>query len=309
MTEYEFKNTDWHRGNVVMLNNGREYFVKGIKCHGRYLLLYSEEYKTCFVADHYIISHRTSDYIEPEEIYQEIKRRKSEEAQARDEAYRFIAKLRREERKRKNLELQEIAHQEALARKAARRVEAQQKRDEQRQLAAAKRAERAVQEEAEKAEKAAKAEAKRAEKAAKAAAKRAEKAAQAESEKAAQAQKTETAQASQVEKAVEAKKTTEEKKASEIKTATEAKKVSEMPKSSEDSVMEKVEKPAALHKYEDEEHRENYTKSALPEQEKLENAVDAEPSSEPLRKRVRQRIKVAVTRHEKVRIFTSNKKR
>ena len=298
MTEYEFKNTDWHRGNVVMLNNGREYFVKGIKCHGRYLLLYSEEYKTCFVADHYIISHRTSDYIEPEEIYQEIKRRKSEEAQARDEAYRFIAKLRREERKRKNLELQEIAHQEALARKAARRVEAQQKRDEQRQLAAAKRAERAAQEEAEKAEKAAKAEAKRA-----------EKAAQAESEKAAQAQKTETAQASQVEKAVEAKKTTEEKKASGIKTAPEAKKVSEMPKASEDSVMEKVEKPAALHKYEDEEHRENYTKSALPEQEKLENAVDAEPSSEPLRKRVRQRIKVAVTRHEKVRIFTSNKKR
>lgn len=298
MTEYEFKNTDWHRGNVVMLNNGREYFVKGIKCHGRYLLLYSEEYKTCFVADHYIISHRTSDYIEPEEIYQEIKRRKSEEAQARDEAYRFIAKLRREERKRKNLELQEIAHQEALARKAARRVEAQQKRDEQRQLAAAKRAERAAQEEAEKAEKAAKA-----------AAKRAEKAAKAESEKAAQAQKTETAQASQVEKAVEAKKTTEEKKASGIKTAPEAKKISEMPKASEDSVMEKVEKAAALHKYEDEEHRENYTKSALPEQEKLENAVDAEPSSEPLRKRVRQRIKVAVTRHEKVRIFTSNKKR
>lgn len=36
MTLEEFNSTNWHRGNVVKLNNGKEYLVKGIKSHGRF---------------------------------------------------------------------------------------------------------------------------------------------------------------------------------------------------------------------------------------------------------------------------------
>ena len=41
MTLKEFLDTNWHRGNVVRLKKGKEYLVKGIKGHGRWLLLYS----------------------------------------------------------------------------------------------------------------------------------------------------------------------------------------------------------------------------------------------------------------------------
>ena len=39
MTIKEFVDTNWHRGNVVRLKNGKEYLVKGTKGHGRWLLL------------------------------------------------------------------------------------------------------------------------------------------------------------------------------------------------------------------------------------------------------------------------------
>lgn len=62
MTQEEYFNTDWHRGNAVRLNNGKEYPVKKVK--KRFLLLYSEEYDSYFVADHNIIVERTSDFID-----------------------------------------------------------------------------------------------------------------------------------------------------------------------------------------------------------------------------------------------------
>ena len=74
MTIKEFVDTNWHRGNVVRLKNGKEYLVKGTKGHGRWLLLYSEEYDAKFVADYRIVDCRTSDYEEPEEVYLEKKR-------------------------------------------------------------------------------------------------------------------------------------------------------------------------------------------------------------------------------------------
>ena len=69
MTIKEFYETNWHRGNEVRLNNGKEYLVKGTKGHGRFLLLFSEEYEKCFIADYKIVDCRTSDYEEPEEVY------------------------------------------------------------------------------------------------------------------------------------------------------------------------------------------------------------------------------------------------
>ena len=48
MTLKEFVETNWYRGNVVKFKNGKEYLVKGTKGHGRWLLLYSEEYDKCF---------------------------------------------------------------------------------------------------------------------------------------------------------------------------------------------------------------------------------------------------------------------
>ena len=120
MTKEEFNRIDWRRGNVAKLENGKEYLVKGTKAHGRYLLLYSLEYDSYFVADHYIVVGRTSDYAEPEEVYLEHKRKKQEEARARLDAIRQELRRQKEERKRRNLEEQERIHQEALARKAAR---------------------------------------------------------------------------------------------------------------------------------------------------------------------------------------------
>ena len=116
MTQEEFNNINWHRGNTVRLKNNKEYLVKGTKSHGKFLLLFSEEYEKCFVADYKIVDCRTSDYEEPEEIYLEMKRKKQEEEEAkRQEILRA-----KEERKKRNLQEQERMHQEALARKAAR---------------------------------------------------------------------------------------------------------------------------------------------------------------------------------------------
>ena len=121
MTLKEFVDTNWHRGNVVKLKNGKEYLVKGVKGHGRWLLLYSEEFDAKFVADYRIVDCRTSDYEEPEEVYLEMKRQKQAEAEAKREAERQEYLRAKAERKRKNIEAQERAHQEALARKAANR--------------------------------------------------------------------------------------------------------------------------------------------------------------------------------------------
>lgn len=119
MTLQEFIDTNWKRGNVVKLKNGKEYPVKGTKCHGKYLLLFSPEYEKCFVADYRIVDKRTSDYEEPAEVYLEHKRKKQEEAEALREAERQAYLLAKAERKRKNIEEQERQHQAALARKAA----------------------------------------------------------------------------------------------------------------------------------------------------------------------------------------------
>lgn len=121
MTLKEFNDINWHRGNIAKLDNGKEYIVKGTKGHGKYLLLFSEEYEKCFVADYRIVDCRTSDYEEPEEIYLEMRRRKREEAEALREAERLERLRAKEERKQRNLQEQERIHQEALARKAAKR--------------------------------------------------------------------------------------------------------------------------------------------------------------------------------------------
>lgn len=129
MTQKEFSETNWHRGNIAQLDNGKEYQVKGIKGHGRWLLLYSEEYDKCFVADYQIVECRTSDYEEPEEIYLERKRQHQEEAAAKREAERQAHLRAKEERKQRNLMEQERIHLEALARKAAKaNKQAQQKK-------------------------------------------------------------------------------------------------------------------------------------------------------------------------------------
>lgn len=119
MTLKEFLDTNWHRGNVVRLKKGKEYLVKGIKGHGRWLLLYSEEFDAKFVADYRIVDCRTSDYEEPEEVYLGKKRKHQEEAADKREAERQEYLRAKAERKQKNIEAQERAHQEAVARKAA----------------------------------------------------------------------------------------------------------------------------------------------------------------------------------------------
>lgn len=121
MTLKEFCDTNWKRGNEVLLKNGKEYLVKGVKGHGRYILLYSAEYDSCFVADYRIVDRRTSDYEEPEEVYLELKRQKQAEAEAKREAERQAYLKEKEERKQRNLKEQERIHLEALARKAAKR--------------------------------------------------------------------------------------------------------------------------------------------------------------------------------------------
>ena len=129
MTLKEFVDTNWHRGNVVKLKNGKEYLVKGTKGHGRWLLLYSEEYDTKFVADYRIVDCRTSDYEEPEEVYLEKKRKHQEEAAAKREAERQEYLRAKAERKQKNIEAQERAHQEAAARKAAAKAQHQKEQE------------------------------------------------------------------------------------------------------------------------------------------------------------------------------------
>ena len=125
MTIKEFYETNWHRGNEVRLNNGKEYLVKGTKGHGRFLLLFSEEYEKCFIADYKIVDCRTSDYEEPEEVYLEKKRLEREAAEAQREAERLERLREKQERKLRNLEEQERQHQEALARKAAKKKAAE----------------------------------------------------------------------------------------------------------------------------------------------------------------------------------------
>lgn len=125
MTSQEFNDINWHRGNVAKLQNGKEYLVKGTKSHGKYLLLYSQEYDKCFVADYKIVECRTSDYEEPEEVYLEKKRKHQEEAAAKREAERQEYLRAKAERRQKNIEAQQRAHQEALARKAAAKAQRQ----------------------------------------------------------------------------------------------------------------------------------------------------------------------------------------
>ena len=129
MTLKEFVDTNWYRGNVVKFKNGKEYLVKGTKGHGRWLLLYSEEYDKCFVADYRIVDCRTSDYEEPEEVYLEKKRKHQEEAAAKREAERQEYLRAKAERKQENIEAQERAHQEAAARKAAAKAQHQKEQE------------------------------------------------------------------------------------------------------------------------------------------------------------------------------------
>lgn len=121
MTLKEFNEINWHRGNVAKLNNGKEYLVKGTKGHGKYLLLYSDEYDKYFMADYKIVECRISDYAEPEEVYQEKKRQKQAEALAKHDAERQALLKAKEERKQKKQQEQEFIRQEALAKKAAKR--------------------------------------------------------------------------------------------------------------------------------------------------------------------------------------------
>lgn len=102
MTLKEFNEINWHRGNVAKLNNGKEYLVKGTKGHGKYLLLYSDEYDKYFMTDYKIVECRISDYEEPEDVYQEKKRQKQAEAQAKHDAERQALLKAKEERKQKN---------------------------------------------------------------------------------------------------------------------------------------------------------------------------------------------------------------
>jgi len=62
MSEQEFHSIPWQYGNKVRLTNGKQYTVK--KKKKRYILLYSDEYKAYFVADHRIVVERTSDKVE-----------------------------------------------------------------------------------------------------------------------------------------------------------------------------------------------------------------------------------------------------
>lgn len=62
MSEQEFNNIPWQYGNKARLTNGKENTVK--KKKKRYILLYSDEYKAYFVADHRITVERTSDKVE-----------------------------------------------------------------------------------------------------------------------------------------------------------------------------------------------------------------------------------------------------
>jgi len=122
MTVEQFYSINWQRGNVAKLTNGKEYPVKAVKSLGKYLLLYSEEYDKAFVADYRIVVSRTSDYVEPEEVYLEHKRQKQAAHQAAMEAAHQEHLRRKEERKQKHLQEQAEAH----ARKVAKKLQRQQ---------------------------------------------------------------------------------------------------------------------------------------------------------------------------------------
>lgn len=66
MTQQEFHSIEWNRGNVVRLNNGKEYPVK--KAKKNHLLLWSAEYEAYFVVDYRIIVEQTSNFVDPEAI-------------------------------------------------------------------------------------------------------------------------------------------------------------------------------------------------------------------------------------------------
>ena len=63
MTQEEYNNIDWHRGNYVRLTNGKEYKVSLVKKNG-HLILKSVEYLTHFLVCPNIIVERTSDAID-----------------------------------------------------------------------------------------------------------------------------------------------------------------------------------------------------------------------------------------------------
>lgn len=119
MTQEEFNSINWHRGNVVKLNNGKEYRCMGTTSHGKYLLLHSTEYDKCFVADYQIVECRTSDYEEPEEVYLQMKAEKRALAEAAREAERQERLRKKEELKQQHLREQEEAHARKVARKLA----------------------------------------------------------------------------------------------------------------------------------------------------------------------------------------------
>jgi len=123
MTVEQFYSINWQRGNVAKLTNGKEYPVKAVKSLGKYLLLYSEEYDKAFVADYRIVVSRTSDYVEPEEVYLEHKRQKQAAHQAAMEAAHQEHLRRKEERKQKHLQEQAEAHERKLAKKQQRQQE------------------------------------------------------------------------------------------------------------------------------------------------------------------------------------------
>lgn len=67
MTELEFNNTNWQHHDIVRLTNGKQYVVQKKK-RKKYILLFSTEYETYFVADYRITECRThiakDDYTE-----------------------------------------------------------------------------------------------------------------------------------------------------------------------------------------------------------------------------------------------------
>lgn len=138
MTKEEFESINWKRGNVAKLNNGKEYLVKGTKGRGRYILLYSEEYDSNFVADYNFVAGRTSDYEEPEDVYLEMKRQKREAAEARMEAERQERLRIKAERKGRNLREQERIRLEAKAAREAKKLLTQQKSEQAKQEKKAK---------------------------------------------------------------------------------------------------------------------------------------------------------------------------
>lgn len=90
MTQEEYYSTDWHRGNTVKLENGKEYPVKKVKKHC--LVLFSEEYEKFFVADYRIVDCRTSDFIDDTpKMPKTPKVEETNEATAADSSVKVVA--------------------------------------------------------------------------------------------------------------------------------------------------------------------------------------------------------------------------